>query len=274
VELGYACIVTTVLEYSTCVNLPTADTHAQCIHAPRLPCRAQPIATATQRCCCRAARIQRRIIIYWVSGLETHPGLILCLTHFTFQNQIQAPPALALALCSHLLRILRAAVSDPLGYARPCNRAGLRSSSMVSICADDCVANETMPVPGIKFDATGTSRNLVREKRQNFEHADSGLVDYIPEKLSGEGNLKPHVKPGHQLPVENSTTKRGNLEINSRDTAEHRRSTTISRKPSHANEPHVKPRRNQQSDSDIDGNKRTAVGVLQRSTKSQAVRGG
>jgi hypothetical protein len=80
----------------TCVNPPTADTHAQCIRAPRLRCRAQPTAAATQRCCCRAARIQRRMY----PRIED-----------------------LLALCSRLLRIQRAAVSDPLGYARPCSRA-------------------------------------------------------------------------------------------------------------------------------------------------------
>ena len=91
------CITTVcILGYSTCVNPPTADTHAQCIRAPRLRCRAQPTAAATQRCCCRAARIRRR----------TYPRI--------------ADP---LALCSRLLRIQRVAVSDPLGYARPCSRA-------------------------------------------------------------------------------------------------------------------------------------------------------
>jgi hypothetical protein len=88
--------ITTVLRYSTCVNPPTANTHAQCIHAPRLRCRAQPTAAATRRCCCRAARIQRR----------TYPRI--------------ADP---LALCSRLLRIQRATVSDPRGSTRPCSRA-------------------------------------------------------------------------------------------------------------------------------------------------------
>ena len=44
-------------------------------------------------------------------------------------------------------------------------------------------------------DATGTSRNLVREKRRNFKHADSDPIGYFPKKLSGEENLEPHVKP-------------------------------------------------------------------------------
>ena len=83
--------------------------------------------------------------------------------------------------------------------------------------------------------------------------------DIFREKLSGEENLEPHEKPGHQFPRKNSTTKRENLEINSRDTAEHRRSTTNSRRLSHADEPHVKPRRNQRSDSDSDGNERRHV---------------
>jgi hypothetical protein len=93
--------ITTVLGYSTCVNPPTADTHALFIHAPGVRCGAQPTAAATHRCCCRAARIHRR----------TYPMI--------------ADP---LALCSRLLRIQRAAVSDPLGYT-PARAAELRRHS-------------------------------------------------------------------------------------------------------------------------------------------------
>ena len=93
--------VTAVLGCSTCVNPSTADTHAWCIRTPRLLHHAQPTAAATQHCCCRAARIQR-----------------------------QAYPRTAdpLPLCSRNLRMQRAAVSDPLGYARPCE-AELRGNS-------------------------------------------------------------------------------------------------------------------------------------------------
>ena len=80
IRLNVLPMVTTVLGYSTCVNPPTADTHAQCIRAPRLRRRAQPTAAATQRCCCLVARIQRR----------TYPRI--------------ADP---LALCNRLLRIQR-----------------------------------------------------------------------------------------------------------------------------------------------------------------------
>jgi hypothetical protein len=114
---------------------------------------------------------------------------------------------------------------------------------------------------------------------------------------SGEENLDPNVKPGRQFPWGNSginpestqdpstientrnprnvpnsafeqygagshqsgTTKRENLESNNRGTAKNRQSSTNSRRATPADKPHVKPRRNQQSDSDSDGNKRRRV---------------
>ena len=56
-----------------------------------------------------------------------------------------------------------------------------------------------------------------------------------------------------------STTKRENLESNNRGTAKNRQSSTNSRRALPADKPHVKPRRNQESDSDGEGNKRRRV---------------
>jgi hypothetical protein len=116
---------------------------------------------------------------------------------------------------------------------------------------------------------------------------------------SGEENLDPDVKPGRQFPRGNSsinpestqdpgtfentrnpgnmpnsaveqygtgshqssTTKRENLGSNNQGTTKNRQSSTNSRRALPADEPHVKPRRNQQSDSDSDGNKRRRVVV-------------